>query len=78
MKTTISIPDSLYARAQKLAKRTSKSCNKLFNDAIRDYLANHAYDEVTKAMNRTYAEVGEESREFISSAVSRILRSGHW
>jgi metal-responsive CopG/Arc/MetJ family transcriptional regulator len=78
MKTAISIPDSLYTRAQRLARRTSKSRSRLFSDAIRDYLANHAPDEVTEAMNRTCADVGEESPAFVSSATRRILERTEW
>ena len=78
MKTAISIPDSLYTRAQRLARRTSKSRSRLFSDAIRDYLANHSPDEVTEAMNRACAEVGEESHEFVSSAARRILERTEW
>jgi predicted CopG family antitoxin len=47
MKTAISIPDDVFAGAERLAKRTKKSRSQLFSDAVREYLARHTAEEVT-------------------------------
>jgi metal-responsive CopG/Arc/MetJ family transcriptional regulator len=48
MKTAISIPDDVFAGAERLAKRTKKSRSQLFSDAVREYLARHTAEEVTR------------------------------
>jgi len=78
MKTAISIPDEVYQGAERLARRTKKSRSRLYGDALKEYLARHAPDEVTEAMNRACAEVGETKDPFVSSAARRILERSEW
>jgi metal-responsive CopG/Arc/MetJ family transcriptional regulator len=78
MKTAVSISDDLYERAERLARRTKKSRSRLFADALREYLARHAPDEVSKAMNRACAEAGEANDPLVSSAARRILERSEW
>ncbi len=78
MKTAISIPDEVYEGAERLARRTKKSRSRLFSDALKEYLARHAPDEVTEAMNRACAEAGEAKDPFVSSATRRILERSEW
>ena len=78
MKTAISIPDALFKDAERLAKRTRKSRSKLFSEAIREYLARHAPDEITEAMNRVCEEIGDTSDPFVSAAARRILERTKW
>lgn len=78
MKTAISIPDDLYRGAERLARRTKKSRSRLFSDALREYLAHHAPDEVTDAMNRVCAEVGEAQDPFVSATARRVLERSEW
>ncbi len=78
MKTAISIPDEVYQGAERLARRTKKSRSRLFSDALKEYLARHAPDEVTEAMNRACAEAGEAKDPFVSSAARRILERSEW
>ena len=78
MKTAISIPDEVYQGAERLARRTKKSRSRLYGEALREYLARHAPDEVTEAMNRACAAVGDTKDPFISSAAHRILERSEW
>jgi predicted transcriptional regulator len=55
-----------------LARRTKRSRSRLYGDALKEYLARHAPDEVTEAMNRACAELGEAKDPFVSAA-HRIL-----
>jgi hypothetical protein len=71
MKTAISIPDDVFAGAERLARRTKKSRSKLFSDAVREYLARHNPEEVTEAMNRVCAEV-RAADEFTSLALQEL------
>jgi antitoxin MazE6 len=78
MKTAVSIPDDLFKDAELLAKRTHKSRSRLFREALREYLARHAPDDVTEAMNRVCDEIGDTSDPFVSSASRRILERTEW
>jgi metal-responsive CopG/Arc/MetJ family transcriptional regulator len=78
MKTAISIPDDIFEVAERLARRTKKSRSQLFSDAVREYVARHAADEITDAMDRVCAELGSRPDEFAASAASRILESSEW
>jgi len=78
MKTAVSVPDEVYEGAERLARQTKKSRSQLFSDALKEYLARHAPDEVTEAMNRACAEAGQPTDPFVSSAAHRILERSEW
>ena len=78
MKTAVSIPDDIFKGAERLARRTRKTRSRLFSDALKEYLARHAPDEVTEAMNRVCTEVKDTKDTFVSSASRRILERSEW
>ena len=78
MKTAVSIPDDVFEGAERLARRSKKSRSQLFSDAVREYIARHAQEEVTEAIDRVCAEIGDSSDEFVSSAAHRVLKRSEW
>jgi metal-responsive CopG/Arc/MetJ family transcriptional regulator len=78
MKTAISLPDDIFRDAEKHARRTKKSRSQLYSDAISEYLARHAPDEVTEAMNRVVDLLDEPTDPFVSAAARRILERNEW
>ena len=78
MKTAVSIPDEVFAGAERLARRTKKSRSRLFSDALKEYLARHTPEEVTEAMNKALAEIGEKSDPFVAAASRRVLARSEW
>ncbi|MGQ0813865.1 MAG: ribbon-helix-helix domain-containing protein [Gemmatimonadota bacterium] len=64
MKTAISIPDDLFDRAEKLARRTSRSRSQLYADAVREYIARYSPDAVTDAMDSVIEQVGHQTDAF--------------
>lgn len=78
MKTAVSIPDDVLERAERLARRTKKSRSRLFTDALREYVVRHSPKEVTEAMNRVCAELGDSKDQFVASAARRILERAEW
>ena len=78
MKTAVSIPDDVFEGAERLARRTKKSRSRLVSDALREYLARHSPDEITEAMNKACAEIGDTKDEFVSAAARRILEKSEW
>jgi hypothetical protein len=78
VKTAVSIPDDVFEEAERLARRTKKSRSRLFSDAVREYVARHALDDVTNAMDRVCAELGNSKDGFVSAAAHRILERSEW
>lgn len=78
MKTAISIPDDVFKQAERLARQSRKLRSELFSDAMREYVARHAPDHITDAMNRVCSEVGDTKNQFVSTAARRTLQSTEW
>ena len=78
MKTAVSVPDGVFEEAERLARRTKKSRSQLFSEALKEYVARHAPEEVTETMNRVCEEVGDAADEFVSSAARRVLERSEW
>ncbi len=72
------IPDEVFEGAERLARRTKRSRSRLISDALREYLARHTPDEVTEAMNKAFAEIGEENDPFARAAVRCVLERSEW
>jgi len=78
MKTAVSIPDEIFEKAERLARRMKKSRSELFSRALAEYLARHAPDHVTDAMNQVCAEIGIQPDSFSSAAAPRALERVEW
>ena len=78
MKTAISIPDEVFAAAEKLARRTKRSRSSLFSEAMKEYVARHAPDDITQAMDQVCAELGGEVDRFVALASRRVMKRSEW
>lgn len=78
MKIAVSIPDELVRAAERLARRTRKSRSQLYTDAVREYVARHAPEEITEAMDRVLAELKRPTDPFVSAAARRALKRVEW
>ena len=78
MKTAVSIPDQVFAQAERLARRTRKSRSHVFSSALREYVARHSPDEVTEAIDRVCERVGEQRDPFVAWAARRTLEHSEW
>jgi metal-responsive CopG/Arc/MetJ family transcriptional regulator len=79
MKTAVSLPDHLFRAAERHAKRLRKSRSQLYAEALAEYLARHAPDDVTEAMNRVVERLGEpEPQPFLRGAARRVFERTEW
>lgn len=78
MKTAVSIPDDIFEKVERLARRAKRSRSEVFSAALREYVARHSPDEVTEAINRVCDQVGDQSDEFVGAAARRILKNTEW
>lgn len=60
MKTAISIPDSLFTEAEKLAKRLGMNRSQLYSRAVKNFIENNRSRNITKLLNDVYKK--EESK----------------
>jgi predicted transcriptional regulator len=78
MKTAISIPDHVFADAERLAKKLRKSRSQLYSEAVAEYVARRDGDAITKSINDVIDEFGHEPDEFVIEAGKRTLRRAEW
>jgi predicted transcriptional regulator len=79
MKTAVSIPDDIFAGAERLARRTKRSRSDIYAAAVREYIARHSGDAVTEAMNSALDEVGGTGDDpFVSLAARKLLERIEW
>lgn len=78
MKTAVSVPDDVFEKVERFARRAHRSRSEVFSAALREYVARHAPDEVTEAMDRVLAAVNNESDAFLRAAGHRVLEQTEW
>lgn len=78
MKTAVSIPDDVFKKVERLARRAGRSRSEVFSEALREYVARHAPDEVTEAMDRVCIAVEDEPNDFLKTASHRVLEKTEW
>ena len=78
MKTAVSIPDDVFEKVERFARRSKRSRSEVFSAALKEYIARHAPDEVTDAINRAIDDIGEQKDEFVAAASHRVLEKTEW
>jgi len=78
MKVAVSIPDDVFEEADRLAEEQGGSRSALYAKALKEYVARHSPDEVTRAINEVVDAVGGEIDPFVQAAVARLLRDTEW
>jgi metal-responsive CopG/Arc/MetJ family transcriptional regulator len=56
MKTAISIPDKVFALAEKMARRLGVSRSQLYSTAVREYVDAHKTDRVSERLDAVYGD----------------------
>lgn len=78
MKTAVSIPDEVFEQADTLARRIGVSRSQLVSEALREYVARHAPDDVAEAMDRVADAIGAGDNAFAAASARRILKQSEW
>jgi metal-responsive CopG/Arc/MetJ family transcriptional regulator len=78
MKTAVSLPDAVFEQAEQLARRTNRSRSELYTLALKEYLARHAPEEQTEAMNAVCDRLGSKEADFATHAAAKILKQSEW
>ncbi len=78
MKTAVSVPDDVYDQAERLARRAGRSRSEVYSTALREYVARHAPDDITEALDRVVQLVGEGDDGFTTAAARGVLGATEW
>jgi predicted transcriptional regulator len=78
MKTAVSIPDDVFEKVDRFARHAKRSRSEVFSAAVQEYIARHAPDEVTDAINRVVDEIGPQEDAFVTTAARRVLAKTEW
>ena len=78
MKTAVSLPDTVFEQAEQLARRTKRSRSELYTLALKEYLARHAPEEITEAMNTVIDRLNSKRDGFIARAAAKTLKQSEW
>ena len=78
MKTVVSIPDDVFEKVERLARRARRSRSAVFRAALQEYVARHTADDVTEAMNDVCDEVGNQKDAVVATTGRRVLEHTEW
>lgn len=80
MKTAVSVPNDVFDRVERLARAAGRSRSEVYSAALREYVARHAPEEVTEAVNRVVQDLGDDAAldEFSQASARRVLESAEW
>lgn len=78
MKTAVSLPDNLFRKADKLAKKLKLSRSGLVAAALEEFIIRQRDEEITQSLNRVCAEVDTRLPPDLRRAAIRTLRREPW
>lgn len=78
MKTAISIPDSIFKAAEKMAQRLGFSRSELYAKAVAEFLQKHRNDGVTKQLDKIYSEKPSQLDPGIKALQAASIDEDEW
>lgn len=79
VKTAVSLPDDVYARAERAARRLGRTRSALYAEALREYLDRHQPEQnrVTALLDDIYDDTTDRASPG-AEAGRRLIDSGDW
>ena len=78
MKVAISLPDSLFEAAERLAKALKKPRSQVYAEAISEYVENHDKSAITEKLNAVYSRESSAVDEALNRAQLETLSDETW
>ena len=78
MKAAVSIPDSLFADAERMASRFNTSRSQLYARALAEFIARHDDDLVTETLNQVHNHLEASQEKFVTKAGVDLLKKTEW
>ena len=74
MKVAVSIPDPLFAEADRLAKRRKLSRSQLYAEALELLVSSEDQTEITRRLNEVYGRINSRLDPGLATAQSEAVR----
>ena len=78
MKTAISIPDPIFAAAEKMAKELAMSRSELYAKAVAEFVAAHSPESITARINAVMETETNELDPVLQEMQAKALRHSPW
>ena len=78
MKTAISIPDRIFASAEKMAEEMGLSRSELYSRAVEKYVREHSNKDITIRLNKLYKEENSQIDPIIQEAQAASIPEEKW
>ena len=78
MKTAISIPDSVFKAADKLAEQLGISRSALYTAAIAEYLTRRTGEQITARLDQVYGAAERKGVPVTPAERPPLSRADHW
>lgn len=78
MKTAISLPDTIFESAERLARTMHISRSYLYTLAIKDFIEKRQKDSVTETLNELYSKENSKTDTFVQKANQMLLGHEEW
>jgi metal-responsive CopG/Arc/MetJ family transcriptional regulator len=78
MKTAISIPDSIFKAAEKMAHRLGLSRSELYAKAVAEFLQKHRNEGVTKELDKIYSKESSQLDPGIKALQAASIDEDEW
>ena len=78
MKTAISVPDPIFTRADRLAKRLHMSRSELYARAVEEYIGGHRHSSVREKLDEIYSAESAAIDPAILDAQAVSLHEEDW
>jgi metal-responsive CopG/Arc/MetJ family transcriptional regulator len=78
MKTAISLPDSVFAEAEALAKQLGLSRSELYSTALQAYLSKYNRQQILSQLNNVYSEESSDLDSTIATMQLMSLQREEW
>ena len=78
MKLVVSVSDSVFDAAERLARQRQIPRSRLFAEALEEYVARHGTDAVTARLDTVYSEEAADLEAPLADAQLRVIDDEAW
>jgi len=78
VKTTITLPNALFRKAERAALKMGISCSQLFATAITEFLEPISAEKTTQRLNRVYSQEPSKLDSVLELVQTRSLAREKW
>jgi len=78
MKVAVSVPDTIFEAAERLAKQHSVPRSQIFAEALAAYIKAHDSEAITSKLNEVYAEESSGLESSLTKAQLQAISNESW